>query len=162
MPFYDDSTWMIVKATLARRLSCCQDFEDAVISYNTKFKDLWKRLYNCWVQNHITWAIWIVYDTIPYGINYILFDQMTIIVAQEIPFTQDIFRERSIRRGETTFFQFYSSNNSKTLPWRRESFPKIATTSEKAFKWSGLLDAVPVWNFVRFSSKSSIDKFCRV
>ena len=77
MPFYDDSTWMIVKATLARRLSCCQDFEDAVISYNTKFKDLWKRLYNCWVKNHITWAIWIVYDTIPYGINYILFDQMT-------------------------------------------------------------------------------------
>ena len=47
MPFHDDSTWMIVKATLARRLSCCQDFEDAVISYNTKFKDLWKRLYNC-------------------------------------------------------------------------------------------------------------------
>lgn len=46
MPFYDDSTWMIVKTTLTRRLLCCQDFEDAVISYNAKFKDLWKRLDN--------------------------------------------------------------------------------------------------------------------
>ena len=44
MPYYDDSTWIIAKTTLRRRLLCCQDFEDAVISYNTKFKDLWKRL----------------------------------------------------------------------------------------------------------------------
>ena len=46
MPFYDDSTWIVVKTTLTRRLLCCQDFEDAVISYNTKFNDLWKRLDN--------------------------------------------------------------------------------------------------------------------
>ena len=46
MPFYDDSTWIIAKTTLTRRLLCYQDFEDVVISYNTKFKDLWKRLDN--------------------------------------------------------------------------------------------------------------------
>ena len=39
MPFYDDSTWIIIKAALARRLLCCQDIQDAIISYNTKFKD---------------------------------------------------------------------------------------------------------------------------
>ena len=46
MPFYDDSTWINIKAALARRLLCCQDIQDAIISYNTKFKDLWKRLFD--------------------------------------------------------------------------------------------------------------------
>ena len=45
MPFYDDRR-LVKYLTLTRRLSNCQDFEDAVISYNAKFKDLWKRLDN--------------------------------------------------------------------------------------------------------------------
>ena len=46
MSFNDDSTWIIIKAALTRRLLCCQDIEDAIISYNTKFKELWKRLFD--------------------------------------------------------------------------------------------------------------------
>ena len=43
MPFSNEDTWRKAKLSLSRPLLCYQDFHDTVISYNNKFRDLWKR-----------------------------------------------------------------------------------------------------------------------